>query len=208
MLNLEVQSFVFTVENRTYLNSLFPHNSDQWSINTVPMNNVKRQIKEDLLSIQSGQCAYCIQDLDSRTRNEEDLQLDGDREHIAAKTDYPQFMFTEANLVLSCITCNRALKNDLDIVMSCSNNYEDCEFQIVHPYFDNFEEHIEFDEEFIICRGYITQKGLFTINTFDLIGPYLTKKRAEKVMLNIFLNNRTLSPEKRQLIEDALRYTG
>ena len=101
MLNLEVQNFVFTVENRTYLNSLFPHNSDQWSINTVPMNNVKRQIKEDLLSIQSGQCAYCIQDLDSRTRNEEDLQLDGDREHIAAKTDYPQFMFTEANLVLS-----------------------------------------------------------------------------------------------------------
>ena len=41
MLNLEVQNFVFTVENRTYLNSLFPHNSDQWSINTVPMNNVK-----------------------------------------------------------------------------------------------------------------------------------------------------------------------
>lgn len=208
MLNIQIGSFIFSHQNRAYLNRLLPHTSDMWEYKTVDMNRVKRQLKEDLLRIQDSQCAYCLQDLDSRRRNEEDLPIDGDREHIAAKTDYQEFMFTESNLVLTCITCNRTLKNDLDVILTYNNNYNNCEFSIVHPILNNYEDHMIFDEELIICEGYITQKGLFTINLFELDKVYLTKKRAEKASLIADLEGRNLSPEIINQLKRILQYTG
>lgn len=97
---------------------------------------IKDRIKERLLDIQGPFCIYC--------GIHKEIIGTLDREHIALKGSYPEFSFTKQNLVLACGYCNRSEKKHITNVISVyDENYQNCEFSIVHPYFDNIEEHIE-----------------------------------------------------------------
>ena len=204
MLNLNKTNLIkFSNTNLTYLDSIKPFHKDQWNITIKAMKSVKEKIKKDLILIQNNKCAYCIKDLDDRTRSDDDLQLDGDREHIAPKSIHPEFMFEELNLVLSCAVCNRTLKNDIDVISRKNTSYSRCDFNIVHPYLDNYKKHIVFDTDMVICTGYITTKGLTTINLFKLNESYITKERAKTHALK---NNIKLEKEIEDLKKQVAYY--
>lgn len=186
MLNLEKDSWKINEDNRSYLNKLKesrnPKNftKDDWDITKKEMKAVKKDIKTSLITLQDNKCAYCTIIFEDRKKEFIDLQLDGDREHIAPKSKFPNFIFTENNLVLSCQTCNRTLKNDYNTVIHEKDNYKDLEYNIVHPYFDNYKDHIIFDNDMILCIGHKDNKGENTIKLFQLKSPSLTTYRAKE----------------------------
>jgi hypothetical protein len=204
MLNLDRRNLIsFSTTHLRYLNGIKPFHKDQWNITINAMKSVKEKIKQDLILIQNNQCAYCMKDLDDRTRTSDDLQLDGDREHIAPKSIHPEFMFEELNLVLACSVCNRTLKNDIDVISRKRADYSLCDFNIVHPYLNNYKDHIEFDSDMIVCEGHITLKGFKTISIFKLDEPYLTKERAKLYAHN---NKASLEKENEDLKKEVAYY--
>lgn len=181
MLNLTTP-ISFTRTMQTYLNTV-PKVKESWNITSTEMTNVKRHIKERLLDIQDGKCAYCMSTLNPVVRNLGDLPLDGDREHIAPKSIHPDFIFEPLNLVLACITCNRTLKKDEDTIQILNNIYRNCQFKIIHPILDNVSDHIGFD------RGIITylsmNKGRWTEELFQLSNEFYTKERVKAYALSL-----------------------
>lgn len=148
--------------------------------NGVKRDNYKNRIKKELLIIQEGCCAYC--GLDFETRGE------SHRDHIAPKDDkfYPQFVFEPQNIILSCPVCNGlTVKSNTNTISSCKENYEECDFFIVHPYFDDYDKHIQYlgneVRKGIIIKA-LTDKGKYTIDLFKLDSPHLTETRAQCIL--------------------------
>ncbi len=196
MLNLDENNLIiFSDLSQNYLATLIPYNQAYWDLTTARMKTVKREIKEQLIAIQDNKCAYCTKNLDDRVPNADHMQLEGDREHIAPKSIYPQFLFTELNLVLACDVCNRTLKNDADTILTYNAVYRNSVFNIVHPYIDDYTLHIEFDTPMIICLRHLSQKGFNTIDMFKLDGQYATKIRSERY-------SDSIRPALEQEIED------
>ncbi|MGF6243474.1 hypothetical protein P3T42_005238 [Paraburkholderia sp. GAS38] len=118
---------------------------------------------------QNGRCVFCRNDLSLQAA--ENCQV----EHIAPKSRHPQFMFEPKNLCVICADCNTIKRNqevtatEPDTVIhregrraypATSNG-----FLIVHPHFDEYDEHI------LIIRGLYfdrTEKGHFTIGACRL----------------------------------------
>ncbi len=181
MLNLT--SFIsYTQEMQRYIDTV-PKVKESWDIRCADMGRVKKHIKVKLLDIQDGKCAYCMSKLNPTVKNDGDLQLDGDREHIAPKSIHPNFIFEPLNFVLACSTCNRILKNDTDTIQLVHTNYEDCEFKIIHPILDNVDEHIGFSKGVIISLS--LDKGKWTDNLFKLSNEYYTRQRVEAYQLSL-----------------------
>ena len=98
----------------------------------------KKRIKDYLKKEQNGCCAYCGFDFETRGESH--------RDHIAPKALYPEFLFRPDNLILSCPVCNGLdMKKNADtIVAPVNKRYKSCNFSIVHPYFDDFNDHITY----------------------------------------------------------------
>lgn len=67
-----------------------------------------------------------------------------DAEHIVPKSSHPQFLFEPENLAVSCIDCNNAKLHKPVLVNNDLVRYprRSDAFIIVHPHYDNLEEHI------------------------------------------------------------------
>lgn len=137
---------------------------------TLPANakkkrdGIKKAIKSKLLAIQGQYCIYCGIHFD--------IVGTAQREHIAHKDKYPQFTFVNRNIALACAYCNgfekKSTQNTISVLRT---NYKDCEFSIVHPYFDNFNDHIGLafnTANVIISEKNNSQKGRNTIAMFKL----------------------------------------
>lgn len=149
-------------------------------------NQIKKRIKEKLLSIQDSYCIYCGIHFE--------IVGTAQREHIAHKDKYPQFTFTNKNIALACAYCNGFEKKSTKNVLSTlRTSYANCDFSIVHPYFDNIEDHIEltFDGANIsLSEKNNSAKGKSTISIFKLMeaaqaamrgGAYLREKELQKL---------------------------
>lgn len=135
---------------------------------------IKSVIKE-CLDKGEGTCAYCGSPL-WITSNPE-------IEHIAPKYKYPQWMFEPKNLVYACHLCNGPLrKGKINTVELESSDYDSCEFKIVHPYLDNYQEHYKFDllsATELIVTG-ISKQGRYSVELFKLNCSYRIEDRAKR----------------------------
>lgn len=172
---------VYTKSLKKYLRRLKPWSGEgNWKINTNEMKRLKKLIRVYLKKIQDSKCAYCGLKLEETSPSE--------IEHIAPKGGnsqllYPQFTFTPYNLILACHYCNsRAKKGTKDTIITLDINYRKCEFNIVHPYFDNPNDHFEWipnGKKILISSS--TSKGIKSIEMFKLDCSAHNEARAKQV---------------------------
>lgn len=138
----------------------FSHHS--WS--SDDLQDVRVVIRDHYLDEQRGICSYC--------RNPVSLRgaLNCHVEHIAPKSKYLGFMFEPKNLCVICADCN-TIKRDQEVLNSEPDTVENGArrrryprssnaFRIVHPHFDQWEDHIERFGKYYVDK---TAKGHFTI---------------------------------------------
>lgn len=192
MINQITNIFTLTVDQENHLaiidDALKP---DEWKRGTIIMNGIRESITSQLDVIQSQKCCYCGLQLWETAR--------GEIEHIAPKSSrqraYPEFTFTKQNLALSCEYCNgSSKKGETDIVFRYNANYSDCEFKIVHPYFDNPNQHYKWvNQGTKIMISHQTWKGKYSIILFGLkeLASARAKQRIfeKKVNRKIIVNN-------------------
>ena len=103
-------------------------------------------------------------------------------EHIVDKDDYPQWMFKPENLALACDECNtrKGRKDTLrkphrgSAALPIGSNF----YRIVHPHYDNYEDHIEIEDD-LFYRAITKDKGYITILICGLWHFQILMKRAE-----------------------------
>lgn len=153
-----------------------PWSGNQWKDNDVTL--IKTEIRNQLHDNQDC-CAYCGLPF----KGSKDMQI----EHVAPKAGYrqPQFTFTLQNLVLSCGYCNNLIVKGAKptVAIPAALNYENCTFLLVHPYFDNPDEHYEwledvYNEPVLIQVRNESPKAIFSIAMFDLTSSGMTELRA------------------------------
>jgi uncharacterized protein (TIGR02646 family) len=129
-------------------------------------DRLKQKIKEQLLTIQDGYCAYCGISFSIRGGNSSIH-----REHVAPKhiDVHIRFIFEPQNLVLACSRCNgfdyKGSKNYLTLY---DEDYSVCEFSIVHPHLDDFFEHLTDQNGIIIEIVNDSEKGQKSLKEFGI----------------------------------------
>lgn len=172
----------YSKKQKKIVNKLKPWNGSFWG--NAEVEGLKKEIKCYLLKIQDKRCAYC--------GNKFGVTSNPEIEHIAAKGGdarliYPQFTFTPYNLVLACHLCNSPVKKGQHRVISRLDiNYRKCEFDIIHPYFDDPSDHllemVSPDGKSIIY-AYKSEKGLKNIKMFSLNSePQIIARTIEAVI--------------------------
>ncbi|GAB3309436.1 hypothetical protein ACFQT0_17895 [Hymenobacter humi] len=161
-------------------------------------DKMKDDIKNKLTNIQGNYCIYC--GITFR------LVGISEREHIADKATYPQFVFKNQNLALACHYCNGfAKKGTQNTVAELHDEYDKCKFLIVHPYLDDIHKHIEFisKEYKVLMRpkdGSV--KGANTIEMFGLMDPEQTVLRGALYLKN--KKNDELQPDSLEFAEEIM----
>ncbi|MDV3493303.1 hypothetical protein CMT25_19115 [Elizabethkingia anophelis] len=132
-------------------------------------SSLRKEIRDYYRKQQKGTCSYCKQMVSIVYAS--DCHI----EHIAPKSLHPEYIFEPLNSCIICSDCNQIKRNQETIgtmpdtikkkhKRNYPNKSED--FYIVHPHFDNYEDHI------IIVNGlYIdkdSKKGNFTIGACRL----------------------------------------
>lgn len=164
----------FSVEEQTFIDStLKPLGKDGWSITSRPTKKIKHHISEHTIIAQGGRCAYC-----------EEMLVAGavDIEHIAPKEHYGEFTYEPYNLVSSCTCCNAICNKGREKTIVAPVNkvaYDKNKFSIVHPYFDNPDDHIKYldKERTLIDYNNCSNEGKATIGLFDWNSTWAYCKR-------------------------------
>lgn len=122
------------------IDKLFSGDDSDWKKDSF--DGLKTSLKEELFAAQNSSCAYCKQEIipdDGR------VEID----HIIPKKTAPQFTFTKRNLILTCKRCNNRkgqhnTTNQTDKYLKKLSNYPAIKsnFNWVHPYLHNYDEHI------------------------------------------------------------------
>ncbi len=178
----------YTTRQKRIIRGLKPIVGGEWEGSIKLTSSIQRQerdelkvaIKAKLYKIQGPYCIYC-------GCHEEHTGMTLHREHILPKGNafYPEFMFEVYNLALACITCNNGYKKTTDVGTGNKVSYRKNKFKIIHPYFDNFSNHIEFnpkDGNVFIRHVKYSRKGKATIKLFGLDLPHRTEKRSALIM--------------------------
>lgn len=153
----------FTAEEQDYIESaLKPLGGKGWYDIHKTTVNIKHHISEHTIIAQGARCAYCEEVLSKGS-----LAI----EHIANKGDYPEFSFEPFNLVTSCTSCNSPVnkgQNDTIAKPVDRTDYSNNRFVIVHPYFDNPDEHLKYvdKDKTILDWSNCSLKGKKTIEMF------------------------------------------
>lgn len=125
---------------------------------------------------QNEKCCYCGL-LYQRTGR-------GEIDHIAPKGNdyYPQFSYESKNLAKACQLCNSStMKHEFNTIQTLNVNYEQCDFNIVHPYLHNPDEHYCWKYgalKVIISVKNNSPKAKESIKLFELDSEKRTKARA------------------------------
>lgn len=173
----------------------------------VKRNELKSHIRKELKDNQGDYCAFCGLNLKTRV-----AQI----EHIAPKGVglYPEFMFEPKNLILACSLCNGFdKKKNYNTIIVYNKVYNKCEFKIIHPYFDNPDDHYEYIKDpdtnlNVIIRpkvvhGIESLKAINSIDLFDLKSPDMVSARAEEILIN----QTKLNVARQKLLDQVLSRT-
>lgn len=123
---------------------------------------------------QRGVCSYCRQSVSVVFATNCHI------EHIAPKSMYPEYIFEPKNLCVICADCNQIKRNQETIGIipdtikkKYKTKYPDKseDFFIIHPHFDNYDDHIMIINGFYIDKA--SKKGNFTIGACLLNRKFL-----------------------------------
>ncbi|HCH0394465.1 TPA: hypothetical protein NKA14_004147 [Vibrio parahaemolyticus] len=143
------------------------------------VTTMKSNIKKHYIAEQDKTCAHCQVNMHTTHG------MVWDTEHIIDKDSSPQWMFKPLNLCVSCKDCNGA-KGTRAVTKSKSYKKfpsKSANYRIIHPHFDNYDEHIEVAVPGATYR-YITEKGRYTIEVCGLLRYHQTVGR-KKVDLGL-----------------------
>ena len=131
---------------------------------------VRKEIRDFYRKEQKGICSYCRQSLSLVSA------LNCHVEHIVPKSLHLDFIFTPKNLCVICADCNQIKKEqetlgEIPQTMTKANSRKrypisSRAFKIIHPHFDNYEDHILVLNGYYIDKG--SKKGNFTIGACKL----------------------------------------
>lgn len=137
------------------------------------INSFRKDIRNHYLDEQNLTCFYCKQYIFSKNG------LHWQVEHILPKSLFPQFLLEPINLIVICPTCNseKGDQNPLNGNNACNKiKYpsKGSRFKIIHPFYDNYEEHIDkipanhcdYPDHYFLRA--LTKKGKNTVKTCDL----------------------------------------
>ncbi|MBB4616735.1 HNH endonuclease [Sphingomonas abaci] len=133
---------------------------DYWSEDALKA--LKGRIKSFYIAAQGSRCCYC--DRHQGTENHRAWDV----EHIVDRAKYAWFLFTPRNLAAACPDCNLA-KSETEVLKTRGRKTypsSSADFKIVHPHFDQFNDHIFHYRHVYIPK---TPKGSFTIYTCKLL---------------------------------------
>ena len=132
--------------------------------------SIRKEIRNYYRQKQKGLCSFCKNELSVSSA------LNCHVEHIAPKAKYPHFIFTPTNLCVICSDCNTNKRDQEVHKYSKSSIIQNkrrvkypksaSSFLIVHPHFDNYEEHILIVGSFYVDKG--SRKGNYTIGICNL----------------------------------------
>lgn len=122
----------------------------------------KSEVKAHYRSVQLRRCCYCSIELHSNHKT-------FDLEHVLSQINYPGFMFELLNLAAACTTCNGSKGKKHVLAIDAAEEQpiqlpiasED--YAILHPHFDNWQDHLTFDKFSRIIEKDGSQKGRQTI---------------------------------------------
>lgn len=187
---------------KKHINKLKPYKGGEWDLKTPQLAELKVRLRVQLKKIQGNRCAYCGLKFDETSNSE--------IEHIAPKggairPKYTKFVFIPYNLVLACHLCNSPVKKGRhDTINQLEINYKLCDFNIVHPYFDDPDDHYDWvpaGGEILISKK--TIKGENSIRLFDLDGSAHSEARAK---LLLYAAHREHPDAMEQQLKDILNY--
>lgn len=183
--------------------SITPWDGHKWD--KPPTENISKIISNIRKQLESCQtvCSYCGLMLYGTSK--------GEIEHIAAKATtyrHPEFTFTLKNLTLSCHWCNTSEKKGTkETILVKRKIYSKCEFNIVHPYFDDPDDHYEWTDnhtEVLIQVKNNSKKAKLSIEMFGLDSLKMNEHRAMEIRFQEIKNNLPLSKKDEDLITKIL----
>jgi uncharacterized protein (TIGR02646 family) len=192
-----------TPEEHQILSDLKPWSGNYWDKPSNALIPIKVKIRTQLEESQTS-CSYCGLKLKGTSK--------GEIEHIAAKASFrfPQFTFTLDNLVLACNWCNRPeKKGSKSTIAVLRPAYSECEFNLVHPYFDNPDEHYKWTDnatQILIQIKNNSTKAVFSIEMFGLDTPEMNEHRASQVRFDELKNSMPLSIGDERLLFDTINH--
>lgn len=200
-------SLTLTEPEHVSVNSLLPWRGDYLD---HPPNEeiaiIKNRIREQLTATQT-KCSYCGLKLYGTSK--------GEIEHIAPKATsfrHPEFTFTLQNLTFACHWCNTSEKKGTKDTIKVKNAvYTDCEFNLVHPYLDDPEEHYEWTDnrlELLIQIRNNSAKAKFSIEMFKLDTLEMNEHRAKQIRYEELKAEMKLNNADQQLLESAVDFHG
>ena len=151
----------------------------KWESRRKVVKEFKKTLKKKFKKNQNNTCAYC------------ELPFDIDYpelDHIAPKSLYSDETFNTQNLVNACHRCNGFYhKGYIDTVDNSNGSYNNWDFNIVHPYFDDPQDYYEYSE---------SDNSTFRIKVKAGLSPQMDKKAQNT--LDIFALNKKGMPKKRK----------
>ena len=165
----------FSNEEQSYIDTtLKPLGKDGWTDNGDKTNSIKHHISKHTIIAQRGRCAYCEAVL---------AKGDVEIEHIAPRKHYGMFTFEPYNLVSSCGCCNAPRNKGQNKTIADPVNAEEYDansFIIVHPFFDDPDNHLKYVDEDSIIIDYdkCSKKGKKTVDMFHWNETWAVYKRA------------------------------
>tara|TARA_Y100000588_G_scaffold264206_1_gene278957 strand:- start:1209 stop:1874 length:666 start_codon:yes stop_codon:yes gene_type:complete len=185
------REIVYSEEEQQWIDTLV--NSDLgptriWSgeVNSIGVrrtdrDSIIRKIKKELDEIQEGYCYYCGFKFTFRVGERGVRNIH--REHIAPKSLYKAFTFTSKNLVLACNICNGDdYKGDLDTISNLDSDYNNCTFNIIHPYLDNKSDYLTLEDDGTFSNVIGSQKGANTRKMFGLDETFHIEYRRQYII--------------------------
>ncbi len=206
MINKAVYNLSLTRQEFQQLAAIRPWEGNHWD--TPPNANIeaiKTKIRIQLQAVQNV-CSYCGLKLGGTSN--------GEIEHIAPKgqTKNPEFTFTLKNLTLVCHLCNfPEKKGQKQSISKKTKTYKNCDFLLVHPYFDDPNIHYQWTDnvvELLIQARDNSDKGLFSIKMFGLDTPIMNELRAAQIRHSELRAARQLAIPDEQILTDTLQYKG
>ncbi|MGI2880656.1 HNH endonuclease [Vibrio furnissii] len=144
-------------------------NFDHKSWGCAELEVVRAYVRNHYRKQQQGLCAYCRNPVSTQSASNCHV------EHIAPKSRYTKFMFEPKNLCVACADCNEIKKEqetlgeEPDPIVKGNSRIHyprsTNSFYIVHPHFDNYDDHIEIFNGHYVDKS---DKGHFTIGACRL----------------------------------------
>lgn len=197
---------------KRYLKTLLPLKGGEWDSKDPLNDKFKKCVKDQLSIIQNDRCAYCGLTLGTRGKHIDHFAPKGG----AKRPKHVMYTYLTRNLFLACYSCNmteskgskdtikKATKKEKALMIKLDfMNYKKREFTIVHPYFDNPDDHISWtSEDRKIIPSYLDEKGKKTIEMFRLDRTHICEERGKDYLYH----NNKQSDDDEILIGKSLIY--